>query len=63
MKKRCSIMIFLGALAACTDKQFSGTLEPKICRRTRAVGSFPGGHAALMLVNAHLRYMAGQKLR
>jgi transposase-like protein len=30
-------------------------------RRTRVVGSFPDGHAALMLVAARLRYMAGQK--
>lgn len=36
-------------------------LNRKIRRRTRVVGSFPDGHAALMLVSARLRYMAGQK--
>lgn len=30
-------------------------------RRTRVVGGFPDGRAALMLVSARLRYMAGQK--
>ena len=36
-------------------------LKREIRRRTRVVGSFPDGHAALMLVAARLRYMAGQK--
>ena len=36
-------------------------LNREIRRRTRIVGSFPDGHAALMLVSARLRYMAGQK--
>jgi transposase-like protein len=36
-------------------------LNREIRRRTRVVGSFPDGHAALMPVAARLRYMAGQK--
>ena len=36
-------------------------LNREIRRRTRVVGSFPDGHAALMLVSARLRYMAVQK--
>lgn len=36
-------------------------LNKEIRRRTRVVGSFPDGHAALMLVAARLRHMAGQK--
>jgi transposase-like protein len=36
-------------------------LNREIRRRIRVVGSFPDGHAALMLVAARLRYMACQK--
>lgn len=36
-------------------------LNREICCRTRAVGSFPDGHAALMLVSKRLRYMASQQ--
>lgn len=36
-------------------------LNRDIRRRTRVVESFPDVHAALMLVRARLRYMAGQK--
>lgn len=36
-------------------------LNREIRRRTRMVGSFPHGPAALMLLAARLRYMAGQK--
>jgi transposase-like protein len=35
-------------------------LNREIRRRTRVVGSFPDGHAALMLVSARLRHMSGQ---
>jgi transposase-like protein len=35
-------------------------LNREIRRRTRVVGSFPDGHAALMPVSARLRYMSGQ---
>ena len=35
-------------------------LNREICHGTRVVGSFPDGHAALMLVSVRLRYMAGQ---
>ena len=31
----------------------------EICRRTRMVGSIPGGNFALMLVCARLRHVAG----
>jgi putative transposase len=31
----------------------------EIRRRTRVVGAFPDGHAALMLAAARLRYLAG----
>jgi transposase-like protein len=33
----------------------------EIRRRTRVVGSFPDGHAALMLATARLRHIAGTK--
>ncbi len=33
----------------------------EIRRRTRAVGAFPDGKSALMLVAARLRYVAGPK--
>lgn len=36
-------------------------LNREIRRRTRVVGRFSDGHAALMLVSARLRYMAGKK--
>lgn len=36
-------------------------LNKEIRRRTRVVGSFSDGQAALMLVSARLRHMAGQK--
>lgn len=36
-------------------------LNREIRRRTSVVGSFPDGRAALMLMSARLRYMAGQK--
>lgn len=36
-------------------------LNRKIRRRARVVESFPDGHAALMLVSARLRYLAGHK--
>ena len=36
-------------------------LNREIRRRTRVIGSFPDGHAALMLVAARLRYIAGKK--
>ena len=34
-------------------------LSREICRRTRVVGSFPGGYSALMLVCARLRHVVG----
>ena len=37
-------------------------LNKEIRRRTRAVGAFPDGEGALMLVCARLRYMAGTHL-
>jgi putative transposase len=33
----------------------------EVRRRTRVVGSFPDGHAALMLVAARLRHVSGSK--
>lgn len=36
-------------------------LNREIRRRTKVIGSFPDGHAALMLVSARLRYLAGTK--
>ena len=36
-------------------------LNREIPHRARVVGSFPDGHADLMLVAARLRYVAGQK--
>ena len=33
----------------------------EIRRRTRAVGAFPDGHSALILVAARLRHIAGTK--
>lgn len=33
----------------------------EILRRTRAVGNFPDGNLALMLVTARLRYVAGRR--
>ena len=34
-------------------------VNPEIKRRTRAIGAFPDGQSALMLVCARLRYVAG----
>lgn len=36
-------------------------LNREIRRRTKVIGSFPDGHAALMLVSARLRYLSGKK--
>ena len=33
----------------------------EVRRRTRVVGAFPDGHAALMLVSARLRHVSGTK--
>lgn len=46
------------ALAAHPHQQRHRAAEPRVRRRTRAVGAFPDGNSALMLVTAGLKYVA-----
>lgn len=61
---RPGVLLYDFPLAHWTNLRTDNPLERlnrEIWRTNRDVGSFPYGHAALMLVSAQLRHMAAQK--